>query len=80
MSLLTEGKRRAAENDHHDRAWLAWHTAALQRAKTMPPLKEVAGPRRSKQPKRAMTADQMLTMAHMWTAAAPPKKGKKHER
>jgi hypothetical protein len=77
MSLLVEGKRRAAENDHHDRAWLAWHIAALQRAKTMPALKDVTGPRRSAKQKRQMTADQMLTMAHMWAAAAPPKKGKK---
>jgi hypothetical protein len=75
MSLLVEGKRRAAENDHHDRAWLAWHVAALQRAKTMPTLKDVAGPRRAKK-KRAMSADQMLTMAHLWAAAAPPKKPK----
>ncbi|PZP19039.1 MAG: hypothetical protein DI607_03490 [Sphingomonas hengshuiensis] len=77
MSLLVEGRRRAAENDHHDRAWLAWNTAALHRAKNMPSLKDVAGPRRTEKRKRAMTADQMLTMAHMWAAAAPPTKGKK---
>ncbi|WP_278985072.1 hypothetical protein [Sphingobium yanoikuyae] len=43
----------------------------------MPALKDVTGPRRSAKQKRQMTADQMLTMAHMWAAAAPPKKGKK---
>jgi hypothetical protein len=73
MSILVDGKRRAAENDHQDRAWLAWTTAALQRAKAMPALKEVAGPRRSEKKKRPMTADQLLVMARLWTAAAPIK-------
>jgi hypothetical protein len=80
MALLVEGKRRAAENAHADRAWLAWTIAALGRAKKMPSLKEVAGRAPRERKRRTMSADQLLTMARMWSAVAgPEKKGDPHE-
>ena len=42
MASIVEGKRRGAENAHQERAWLAWTIAALQRAKRLPALTEIA--------------------------------------
>lgn len=72
MSLIVEGKKSEAENDHRDRAWLAWTIAALGRAKRMPSLEDVTGKKKRAPKRRVMSADQMLTMARMWSAAAPP--------
>jgi hypothetical protein len=73
MALLVEGKRRAAENAHLERAWLAWTTAALGRTKKMPPLKDMVKAPQRETKRRVMSADEMLTMARMWSAVAPPK-------
>lgn len=72
MVLLVEGKQRAAEVAQQDRAWLAWHMAALQRSKKMPRLSEVMT-KKKPAPKRArrMSADRLQTMATMWAAATP---------
>lgn len=69
MALIVEGKRRAAENAHQDRAWLAWTTAALGRAKQMPPLAELVGKKKAPPERRPSTAEQLLTTARLWTAA-----------
>jgi hypothetical protein len=80
LSLLVEGKRRAADADHHNRAWLAWTTAALGRAKKMPPLKDLVGTKAKAKKPTVMSADQMLTMARMWSAVAgPPTEKDSHE-
>jgi hypothetical protein len=39
---------------HEELAWVAWHTAALSRAKTMPRLKDLTDPPRTK----ALTPDE----------------------
>jgi hypothetical protein len=39
---------RAIEREHNDRAWLAWHIAALQRTRRMPKLDELTHRRRMK--------------------------------
>jgi len=39
LSIAMHGKLRAARRDYNQRAWLAWHIAALQRAKKLPKLK-----------------------------------------
>ena len=76
MALLVDGKRREAEHAHADRAWLAWHTAAFQRAKKMPRLSEVTGKKKTpgKRTKRA-SVDRLQTMAAMWAAATPKEGG-----
>lgn len=38
VSLIVEGRSRFLEREHNDRAWLAWHIAALSRIKRMPKL------------------------------------------
>jgi hypothetical protein len=69
MASIVEGKRRGAENAHQERAWLAWTIAALQRAKRMPALTEIAGKKKRAPKRHAASAEALMTMAHMWTAA-----------
>lgn len=38
MRLVFEARAEQARLAHRQRAWLAWHVAALTRAKRMPPL------------------------------------------
>lgn len=61
---------REAETDHRDRAWLAWTTAALGRSKTMPALADLVKRQEAKRSAKPMNADQMLTMARLWSAAS----------
>jgi len=75
MSLLVEGRTAAAETAHRQRAWLAYTTAALGRAKKLPSLKDVIGKPRREPARKIMGADQMLTIARMWTAATTPRTG-----
>lgn len=42
---FVKGRIRAAEEVQKGRLWLAYHTAALSRAKTLPPFAELAGGR-----------------------------------
>ena len=53
-----------------DRAWLAWTTAALGRSKTMPALADLVKRQEAKRSAKPMNADQMLTMARLWSAAS----------
>ncbi|NJR80458.1 hypothetical protein [Sphingomonas corticis] len=76
MLLLAEGRRRAAEVSQQDRAWLAWHIAAFQRAKKMPRLSELSGKKKAAvKRRRGMSIDQLQTMAAMWAAATPKEGG-----
>lgn len=38
LETLYNGARKRLEREHDERAWLAWHTAALYRTKEMPRL------------------------------------------
>ena len=38
LSLAFDAHNEMQIKDHNDRAWLAWHSAGLGRAKRMPPL------------------------------------------
>lgn len=53
-----KAKVRAAEADHHARAWLAWHVAVLGRVEKMPPLSDLTGvqPQHKKQTPAEMRA------------------------
>lgn len=57
--------RLTAEQD--GRAWLAWHIEALARTKKLPSLKDMQSGR--PRAKRKMTPEEMISMAHLWTAA-----------
>lgn len=44
------GFHRRAEREHHARAWLAWHTAALPLTKKFPRLDDLTGKKAEKKP------------------------------
>lgn len=48
-------------------AWLAWHVEALARVKKLPKLKDMQAGKPMK--RRRMTAEEMISMAYLWTAA-----------
>ena len=61
-----EATTRRLEREHNDRAWLAWNSAALQRAKRMPKLQALMIKRRRR---RAQSWQEQLAIARMITAA-----------
>lgn len=64
---LRQMKGRASElrRAHNDRAWLAWHAAALPRMKKFPELKKLV----IRDPAAAQTAEQMMAIAKQWALA-----------
>lgn len=52
---------------------MAWTIAALTRAKRMPALADLIKPKKRTPKRRAMSGDQMLTIARMWSAVTAPK-------
>lgn len=57
MAAMLRGAQIARDRAHDDRAWLAWHVAALQRMKRLPQLKKLQT--RGRAPK-AQTWEQQL--------------------
>jgi len=55
---------RRHANEHNARAWLAWHVAALQRSKKMPPLKRLM----AQEKRRRQTWQEQLKMVELWQA------------
>ncbi|MGE4339148.1 MAG: hypothetical protein AB7E55_24710 [Pigmentiphaga sp.] len=51
--------------EHNDRAWLAWHVAALQRADKLPKLKTLLHREKSQAPQRKSWQEQ-LAIARQW--------------
>lgn len=41
MAIALHGKSRTLRREHNNLMWLAWHVAALQRTKRLPPLKRM---------------------------------------
>lgn len=58
MQAAIEREKRAS----HERAWLAWHTAALSRCKKMPKLSDLL----PKEKKKAQTVAAMEAAARQW--------------
>lgn len=65
MSIAMNGKLRAARREHNQRAWLAWHVAALQRAKKLPTLKSMLARDRP----RPQSWQQQSTIMQSWAVA-----------
>lgn len=65
-----EGNAARLRREHNQRAWSAWHTAMMGRAKKMPKLSELLI---RDQPK-AQTMAQMIATAKLW-ADVTKKKG-----
>lgn len=69
MSLVLEGKAKAAAQAHRDRGWHAWHVAALYRAKKLPKLTELTGEPKKKGRKKPQKWEKLLAIAKAWDAA-----------
>lgn len=65
MKLYHEAYAKRFERDHNARVWLAWHIAALQRAKKMPDIKKMLMSNTSKP--RQSWREQMVIMSE-WAA------------
>jgi hypothetical protein len=63
-------RRRALRREHREFAWLAWHVAALTRAKRLPALVKMLG---IKAAQKVMSGDQMKAVARMWAATMAAK-------
>ncbi|WP_051057052.1 hypothetical protein [Bradyrhizobium yuanmingense] len=62
VSLIFAGKQAQFTREHNERAWLAYHTAALPRMKKFPKLRTLLA--RDRKPQ---SPDQMLAIAKQWT-------------
>lgn len=51
-----QAKGEQFKREHNERAWLAWHIAALPRAKKFPKLEDLM----KRGPRKAMTPDQIF--------------------
>lgn len=59
LQICFDGKAEALEREHNERAWLAWHTAAMPRMKDFPKLEKLLY---RQKPKREMTPDEMWAL------------------
>lgn len=53
------------QREQNERAWLAWHTAVLPRAKKFPPLSKLLMKNKTRV---RQTPDQMLAVVRQWNA------------
>lgn len=67
IAAIMKGAAKRLMREHDDRAWLAWHIEALARTKKLPKLKDMQSDRTKA--RRRMTPEEMISMAHLWTAA-----------
>jgi hypothetical protein len=65
LTIAMHGKLRAARRDHNQRAWLAWHIAALQRTKKLPKLASLFA---KEKPRQQSWQEQQMIMSS-WAAA-----------
>lgn len=66
LSLTFEAYNERLMYQHNERAWLAWHTAALQRTKTMPELHTLLAKKKSPQTEM----EEQLEGLKQWVQAA----------
>lgn len=75
VAACIEERGEADRLEHNDRAWMAWHIAALSRMKKLPKLKDLFLKPLRAQPVRPQTPEEQLAVWKQWAAAtAPPRK------
>lgn len=67
IEAVLKGVGARLSREHDANAWLAWHIEALARVKKMPKLTDMQTSKPAK--RRKMTPEEMISMAHLWTAA-----------
>jgi hypothetical protein len=65
LSAAMHGKLKASRHEHNQRAWLAWHIAALYRAKKMPKLKSML----ARDKPRVQSWQEQAAVMEKWAAA-----------
>lgn len=76
VAACIEERGEADRLAHNDRAWAAWHIAALSRMKKLPKLAELLMKPRKAQPVRRQTAEEQMAVMRQWMAATtPPRRG-----
>jgi hypothetical protein len=71
LSIAMYGKIRAARREHNQRAWLAWHIAALQRSKKLPKLKSML----AREKPRIQSWQEQASIMQQWATAHNAKAG-----
>ena len=67
IGVILGGVSLRLQREHNERAWAAWHIAAMSRAKKMPKLKELL--QEDKKPTgRRMTPEQIEAVTRSWLA------------
>ena len=61
IALVIDGKAAQLRREHNERAWLAWHFAALSRAKKMPEARRLMV-RDSNAVRRGQTPDEQMAI------------------
>jgi len=72
IGVILDGEAARAKRQRSDTAWLAWHTAALQRVKKFPKLKDML-PSAPRKP-HVQTVAEQVAIAKAWTAALSRRK------
>jgi hypothetical protein len=73
VTARIEGATRALARDQSNLAWLAWHSAALSRAKKLPALEKLL-PKQKRRRSRPQSADEQLRLVklmHVWFGGDP---------
>lgn len=65
VETIFGGIYRRRIREYNDRAWLAWHTAALPNMKRMPSLRDLL---HKEKPLRRQTWEEQLAIARQWNA------------
>lgn len=65
LYAISDGVSTRLVREQNERAWLAWHVAAMTRTKTMPKLKDMIV---SGKPKTRQNWQAQLAIAHQWAA------------
>lgn len=69
VAACIEERGEADRLEHNDRAWMAWHIAALSRMKKLPKLAELLIKPRKAQPVRPQTWQEQQAIWMQWVVA-----------
>lgn len=67
IGVILDGTANRLKREQDHRGWVVWHIEALARSKKLPKLKDMQSGKPVK--RRRMTPEEMISMAHLWTAA-----------
>lgn len=69
ISAIVDGAAERERRAQNDRAWLAWHIAALPKLKRLPKLEKLMVRRRAVPRRRRQSMEEQIEIAQRWHAA-----------